>query len=161
MAAAVAVVAPATGAVDLDDPRSEPLRFAAETLSGDAVTVARGVGGEAIYHNLRAPTGTAFSSTTKLPLSARDGWYLRVDLDGMVFSAVPVVATLSDGAGGGLEVAGAVDGGAREAFAVYRLPADTGFARGLTFSASVAEALAVPAGEGEYGAATLGHADGA
>ena len=150
-AAVLALAAGPAGGVELDDPEAEPLRFAAETLSGDAVTA--GADGDAIYHDLRAPAGTALSSTMKLSLSARDGWYLRVDLDGMVFSATPALATAGDGAGSGFESDDAVAGGAGEAFAVYRLPAGTGFARDITFSLLVAEALAVPAGEGEYGAA--------
>lgn len=81
-------------AVDLDDPDATPLRFAAETLSADAVTA--GAGGDAVYHDVRAPAGAALASTMKVPLGARDRWYLRVDLDGMVFSATPMLSTVGD-----------------------------------------------------------------
>ena len=80
--------------IDLDDPGSEPLHFAVGTVSSEAVTLAgRGAGG-ATYYNLRAPEAAALAGTTKVQLSAQDGWYVRVDLDGMVFSDTPVLATV-------------------------------------------------------------------
>ena len=159
--AMAALAASPAAAVDLDDPEAEPLHVAVETLSADAVTGSGGVGGGARYYNVRAPDGTALASTTKLALPERDRWYLRVDLDGMVFSRTPVLTTTGDGAGSGFESTDdiVVDGGAGAAYAIYRLPDDSGFARGLTFSVSLAEALAVPGEEGAYGAAMALHDD--
>ena len=82
-------------------------------------------------------------------------WYVRVDLDGMVFSAAPELSTSGEGSVSRV-VSAAEDvlaGGAGEVFVIYRLPAEETFERDLAFNVSIRDTLAVPAGEGRYDAA--------
>lgn len=149
--AAAVVAGPAAG-VDLDDPTTVPLHFAAESVSAAAATVAGSGPARATYYHVEAPPGNAeLTTTAKLRLDASERWYVRADLDGMVFSATPELRTRGAGAGAGLASAAAVRGGAGETFVVYGLPRG-GYARGLTFALSIGDTLAVPRGEGRYAA---------
>ena len=147
--AAMLAAGPA-GAIDFDDPDAAPLHFALETLSVEAVTVGREGAGRTTYYNVRAPAGdSTLRTTTKLALSGSESYFVRLDLDGMVFSAVPELTTTGAGAGGGLGFADpdVVLGGAGETFVVYRLPSGQDFARGLAFEVSIEDTLAVPPAE--------------
>lgn len=148
-------------AYDFDDEEAQPLHFAAETLSADAVTVTNLGTGRATYYNLEAPPdGAELTTTSKFQLSGSAHWFVRVDLDGMVFSATPKLAARGEGSGTGYTSPdrAAFAGGAGEAFVIHRLPAD-GFARGLTFALSIGDTLAVPVGEAAY-RATMALYDG-
>ena len=151
---ALAGVGGGAAAIDLDDPAARPLHYAMETLSTEAVTVA-GLGAErATYYNVEAPPHEAeLTTTSKFPLLGSENRYLRADLDGMVFSATPQLTTRGEGSGSGFAstAADALAGGAGESFVIYRLPVGD-FARDLTFALSIGDTLAVPAGEGRYGA---------
>ena len=157
-ACAIAVVgvafAPAF-AVNFDDPAAPPLHFAVETLSDEFVTMAFLDDGRATYYNLEAPPGdAALTTTTKLSLPASESWYVRVDLDGMVFSVTPELRTSGTGSGSGVSIGdeAVLRGGAGAPFVVYRLPVGQEYVQGLTFDVSVDDALAVPADGGTYGA---------
>ena len=150
---AAALAAGPAGAIDFDDPDAAPLHFALETLSGEAVTVDRQGAVPTTYYNVQAPAGdSTLRTTTKLALSGSESYFVRVDLDGMVFSAVPKLTTSGAGDGGGLEFADpdVVLGGAGEAFVVYRLPAGQDFARELAFEVSIEDTLAVPPAAGAH-----------
>ena len=154
IAVVVVAVAPAF-AVDFDDPATPPLHFAVETLSDEFVTVALLDGGPETYYNLEAPpSDAALTTTTKLSLPASESWYVRVDLDRLVFSVTPELRTSGTGSGSGVSIGdeAVLRGGAGAPFVVYRLPVGQEYAQGLTFSVSVDDALAVPADEGIYGA---------
>ena len=148
---AAMLAASPVGAIDFDDPDAVPLHLALETLSGEAVTVDRQGAVSTTYYNVRAPAGDlTLRTTTKLALSGSESYFVRVDLDGMVFSAVPELTTSGAGAGGGMAFADVVLGGAGEAFVVYRLPSAQDFARGLAFEVSIEDTLAVPPAEGAH-----------
>ena len=152
---ALALGAGPAEAIDFDDPEAEPLHFAVETVSGEAVTTAAQGSAEVTYYNLKAPAEDAeFTTTTKLSLSDSTTWYVRVDLDGMVFSATPELSTSGAGSGSGFASteSDVVVGGAAQAFVIYRLPTEDTFARDLAFNVSIRDTLAVPAGEGRYNA---------
>lgn len=138
-------------AIDLDDPAAVPLHFALETLSGDAVTTV-GAGGEAYYHLEAPPEDDAITTRNAYRLEGSQRWYVRVDLDGMVFREIPSLAVRGDGHGSG-SVFGAddaVDGGAGRPFVIYRLGEGDGFSAGLTFSLSIADTLAAPPEAGRH-----------
>lgn len=140
-------------AFDFDDPESVPLHFALETLSGDAVTRVGRSGARETYFNLEAPPdAAALTTTNKFTLSDTATWYVRVDLDGMVFSAAPALATSGGGEGSGFASAPSdvLAGGAGEPYVVFRLPRGMGFARDLTFGLSIEDSLAAPAEEGSH-----------
>ena len=162
VAAAGLAFAGAAGAIDFDDPEAAPLHFALESLSAEAVTATGAGTGRTTYYNVRAPDGDAtLSTTTKVALSGSESYYVRVGLDGMVFSAVPELTTSGPGAGSGLSFADAdvVWGGAGEPFVVYRLPAGGEFARGVVFEVSIADTLAVPPAAGVHRAKIALHDD--
>ena len=139
-------------AVDLDDPDATPLHFALETLSAEAVTVTGSGAARGTYYNVEAPADDAALTAVAGLRFSGDGTYVRVDLDGMVFSATPELTTGGEGAGSGFASTDSdvVLGGSGEAFVVYRLPSGQTFAQGLTFAVSVRDSLAVPALEGAY-----------
>ena len=88
--------------IDLDDPRAEPLYFAVETLSAEAVIVSgRGAGGVTHYRLEGSPENAALRTTSRLALAESETWYVRADLDGMVFGATPEFATGGEGSGSG------------------------------------------------------------
>ncbi len=149
----VAVAGPAW-AVDLDDDDAVPLYFAAESVSAEAATVA-GEGEERVtyYHLETPPEAAELRTVSGAALDVSRRWYVRADLDGMVFSATPELATRGGGPGSGF-ASGPGDvahGGAGRSFAVYGLPIGD-YAAGLTYALAIADALAVPAGEGRYAA---------
>ena len=150
---ALAGVTGGAAAIDLNDPAAAPLHYAVETLSAEAVTLA-GLGAErATYYNVEAPPHDAeLTTTSKLSLPGSENRYVRVHLDGMVFSATPQLTTRGEGSGSGYSSSGdeLLAGGAGASFVVYRLPA-VDFAGGLTFALAIGDTLAVPAGEGAYG----------
>ena len=155
-ATALALGAGSAAAIDFDDPDARPLHFAVETVSEDSVTRVVEPGGQVTYYNLEAPPDAAeLTTTTKLPLFASERWYVRVDLQGMVFSATPVLSTRGTGSGNDFTSTNAdvVVGGAGEPYVIYRLPDDAVFAQDLTFSLSIENTLAVPPGAGRYRAA--------
>ena len=140
-------------AIDLDDPRAEPLYFAVETLSAEAVIVSgRGAGGVTHYRLEGSPENAALTTTSRLALAESETWYVRADLDGMVFGATPEFTTGGEGSGSGFASmeADVLQGGAGESYVIYRLPQGRGYARGLAFGLSIRDTLAVPAGEGAY-----------
>ena len=144
-------------AVDFVDTAAAPLRFAVESVSEDAVTVAGRGAARLTCYNLEAPPdNAALTTTTKLRLSGSETWYVRVDLDGVVFSATSEPRTSGEGSGSGFARTqrDAVAGGAGEPFVIHRLPAGADFAQGLSFGLSIRDTLAVPAGEGSYRATT-------
>ena len=144
-----ALAAGSASAIDIDDPDAAPLHFALESLTGDAVTVTEGT----TYYNVRAPAGDAvLKTTTKRSVSTSGRFFVRVDLDGMVFSAVPELTTRGEGTGGGLAFTelDVAWGGVGEAFIVYRMPAGQFFARELAFEVSIEDSLAVPAAQGAH-----------
>ena len=152
---ALALGSGGAGAIDLDDPDARPLHFAVETVSETAVTPVGEGSGQLTYYNLEAPAEDAeLTTSTKLSLSDSTTWYVRVDLDGMVFSATPELSTSGTGSGSDFVSAAGnvVAGGAAQAFVIYRLPAEYSFARDLAFNVSIRDTLAVPAGEGRYNA---------
>ena len=156
----VALGAGSAVAFDFDDPNAAPLHFALETLSGEAVTVTGSGAAPTTYYNVRAPASDAtLRTTTKLALGAIERYYVRVDLDGMVFSATPELTITGSGAGSGLTIAGSdvVWGGAGEPFVVYRLPSGQDFARDLTFAVSIEDSLEVPPAEGSHRAKVALH----
>ncbi len=157
-ALAAALAAGSASAIDFDDPDAAPLHFALESLAGDAVTVA----GRTTYHNVRAPAADAALKTTlKRSVSTSGIFFVRVDLEDMVFSAVPELTTRGEGTGGGLAFTASdvAWGGAGEAFIVYRMPAGQLFARGLAFEVSIEDSLAVPPAEGTHRAKIALHND--
>lgn len=150
----LAAVAGPAWAVDLDDDDAVPLYFAAESVSVDAATVA-GAGDERVtyYHLETPPEAAELRTVSGVPLDVSRRWYVRADLDGMVFSATPQLVTRGGGPGSGF-ASGPGDvahGGAGRSFVVYRLPIGD-YADGLTYALSIADTLAVPAGEGRYAA---------
>ena len=150
---AIALATGPAAAIDFDDPDSGPLHFAVETVSDEAATRFDAGSGAVTYYNVEAPADdAALTTTTKRRLVGSERWYVRVDLDGMVFSATPVLGTsgAEPGSGFASTAADVVAGGAARPFVIYRLPEDRDFARDLTFSLSVRDALAVPADTGRY-----------
>ena len=152
-AGALALAAGAQG-FDLDDPEQAPWTFAAESVSAAEVTAgAAATGGAATYYNIQAPADDAALTTTSgVELSGSGTWYVRVDVPGMLFSADPELSASGGPPGAGFAPgeAAVVYGGAGTDAVVYRLPGGRDLPAGIAFRLALADALAVPGGEGAY-----------
>ena len=152
---ALTLAAGQVAAVDLDDPESGPLYFAAESASAEAVTVTGTATDRTTYYNIEMPDGDAALTTrNEIRLAGSETWYVRADVEGMVFSATPELSATGedDSTGFAGTDAEVVFGRAGTSSIVYELPGGDDLPSGLTFSLSIRDALAVPAGEGAYGA---------